>query len=71
LTFSIPIPFFDRKKPAHRRLAELSAEAHSQAASFIVDTALLGSLAKKRGMVREAMSRTVERIDELVADVLA
>ena len=67
----LPIPIFDEKKPSHRKLAKLSAEAHRVAVDFIAATTLPGSLAKKRSMVREAVSETVEQIDALVAGLLA
>lgn len=67
----LPIPLFDEKKTAHRTLAELSAEAHCQAAAFITATDLPDSLAKKRGIVREALSATIEQIDAIIAGVIA
>ena len=67
----LPIPFFDEKKPDHRKLAKLSVEAHSQAVAFIGAATLPDSLAKKRGMVREAVSGTIEQIDAIVAGVLS
>jgi hypothetical protein len=41
------------------------------AVNFIAATTLPDSLAKKRCMVREAVSKTIEQIDALVAGVLA
>jgi hypothetical protein len=67
----LPIPSFDEKKPNHRKLADLSAEAHRRASAYIGATSLPHSLARKRGMVREAVSETVNQIDALVAGVLA
>ena len=67
----LPIPIFEEKKPIHRELVKLSAEAHRVAVGFIAATTLPDSLAKKRGMVREAASETIEQIDALVAELLA
>jgi hypothetical protein len=67
----LPIPVFDEKKSNHQKLARLSTQAHSQAAAFITATTLPDSLAKKRGMVRKAVSATIEQIDAIVAEVLA
>jgi hypothetical protein len=67
----LPIPSFDNKKPSHRKLAKLGVEAHGLAVDFIAATTLPDSLAKKRGMVREAVSETIEQIDSLVAELLA
>ena len=67
----LPIPSFDNKKPSHRKLAKLGVEAHGLAVDFIAATTLPDSLAKKRGMVREAASGTIEQIDALVAELLA
>ena len=67
----LPIPVFDEKKANHRKLAALSAEAHRQAAAFVTATDLPNSLAKKRGMVREALCATIEQIDAIVAGVIA
>jgi len=66
----LPIPLFDENKPNHRRLAKLSAEAHSQAARFIAASALPDSLAKKREMVRKAVSETIQEIDAIVETLL-
>jgi len=67
----LPIPFYDEKKREHRKLAELSAKAHCSAAAYIAATTLPDSLGKRRGMVREAVSETIDEIDTLVAGVLA
>ena len=67
----LPIPIFNEKNPSHRKLAQLSAEAHDLVVDSIAATALPKSLAKKRGMVREAVSETLEQIDALVAPLLA
>jgi hypothetical protein len=66
----LPIPSFDQNKPDHRRLASLSAQAHGVAGAYIAATTLPDSLAKKRGMVREAVSPTIAQIDPLVAGLL-
>jgi len=67
----LPIPVFDEKKPYHRKLAKLSAEAHVQASQFIAAATLPDSLAKKRGMVREAVSGTIREINAIVEALLA
>ena len=67
----LPIPIFDRKKPNHRSLAKLGAEAHRQAAEFIGGTALPASLAKKRGWVRKAVTDRIQEIDALVEALLS
>jgi hypothetical protein len=66
-----PIPFFDEKKRGHCKLAELSSKAHRSAAAYIAATALPDSLAKRRGMVREAVTETIEQTNALVAEMLA
>jgi hypothetical protein len=66
----LPIPFFNDKKAQHRKLAKLSADAHRQAADFVAATTLPDSLAKKRGMVREAVNDTIEQIDAIVEGLL-
>ena len=67
----LPIPLFDEKKPHHRKLANLSTEAHRQAAHFTAATTMPDSLAKKRGMVREAVTDAIQEIDAIVEALLA
>jgi hypothetical protein len=67
----LPIPIFDRKKPNHRSLAKLGVEGRRQAAEFIGGTALPASLAKKRGMVRKAVTDRIQEIDALVEPLLS
>lgn len=67
----LPIPSFDEKEPHHRKLAELGAEAHHQAAVFIEETTLSDSLGKRRGMVREVVADTIQEIDAIVEALLA
>jgi hypothetical protein len=69
--FELPIPFFDEDKFDHRRLAELSKEAHRRATAYIAATLLPDSLGTRRAMVRKAVSETIEQIDSIVTRVLA
>ena len=67
----LPIPVFDEKKMVHRTLAKLGKDAHAQATSFISANILPDSLAKKRGMVREAVRDIIVEIDEIVEGILS
>jgi hypothetical protein len=62
---------FDKNKAEHRKLAELSAQAHADAAKFIAATELPDSIAKRRGMTRVAASKTLYQIDSIVAAILS
>ncbi len=61
----LPIPLFDAKIAAHRKLAELGSEAHRQAQvlvkdhNFPMDT----SLARQRAYIRTALEDTLGKID--------
>jgi hypothetical protein len=66
----LPIPIFDAENSAHSKLAELSADAHRNAAAYVAATVLPDSLAKRRGMVRKAVNQTIEQIDVLAAGIL-
>jgi hypothetical protein len=67
----LPIPVFDEKNSDHRRLAELSTEAHRSAAAYVAATTLPNSLAQRRGLVRKLVSETIDQIDVLAVGVLA
>jgi hypothetical protein len=68
----LPIPLFDAKIAAHRKLAELGLEAHRQAQvlvkdhNFPMDT----SLARQRAYIRTALEDTLGKIDALVKSLL-
>jgi hypothetical protein len=67
----LAIPNFDKNSSDHRRLAALSADAHRRAAAYVGVTSLPDSLARKRGMVRGAVSEIIAQIDAVVAGLLA
>ena len=67
----LPIPIFDKAKPDHCKLADLSAGAHRDAAAYVAATTLPASLAKRRGMVRKAVTEAIEKIDGLAAKMLS
>jgi hypothetical protein len=70
LAWRLPIPRFDRRHPAHARLAELSNECHQ-----IVDKMRPGltarSPARRREVVRVETAGFLAEIDVIVASLLA
>ncbi len=67
----VPIPAFDSGIESHRELAALGARAQGEADHFVAATELPSSLAKRRALVRTALSKSLTEIDEIVGRLLA
>jgi len=68
----LPIPLFDAKIAAHRKLSKLGGEAHRQAQILVKDHnfPLDASLARQRAYIRTALEDTLAEIDGLVKSLL-
>jgi len=66
----LPFPLFDDRNSDHRRLVQLSKEAHELATSKIRIMKLPDSLAKRRGLVRQAVLGITREIDQVVSHLL-
>ena len=65
----LPIPLFDARKPEHAALATLGREARKAAAGAVEAAEAEGwpgGLARRRAIVRSAISDVMGRIDEAV-----
>lgn len=66
----LPIPMFNPKTPAHRRLAALGADAASRATDVVAASALPRSLGRQRAIVRESLAGILASIGEEVRGIL-
>ena len=66
----IPIPQFDKSDTTHMRLAEIGKFSSEKVEDFAKSGALVGTLAKRRGTVRELLAAQLGEIDGLVEKML-
>lgn len=68
----LPIPTFNHENKAHTNIAKLGAQAREEAAKLISSAALPAdsSIALQRGFVRLNLKSIMEKIDDLVANLL-
>ena len=68
----LPIPQFDEKNAAHRRLTELGEACRANVAQWLTSggAGKIKSIGKLRGMVREMLKEELKEIDALVEKIL-
>lgn len=68
----LPLPQFDAKNPAHRRLAEVGKECSEQVAQWIASggAGKIKSIGKLRSLVRRMLHHELAEIDALVKETL-
>lgn len=66
----VPIPRFDPHDAAHRRLAELGAQAHAEAARIAPRLTPSRLLGRQRSEMRKALGTILAEIDAIVGQIL-
>lgn len=66
----LPIPSFKSSDSVHRKLAKLGAKAARESSAYIASANLPSSLARRRGLVRQAIVSTLKEIDNAVEELL-
>lgn len=66
----LPIPQFDKGDKHHQRLAGIGKESADKVESFATSGGLAGTLAKRRGVIRELLSKELGEIDDIVQRIL-
>ena len=67
---SVPIPHFDTRSPAQRRLAELGCEAQQEAQRIAPTLASFRLLGRQRSAMRGELATILEEIDGIVRKLL-
>ena len=68
----LPIPKFDPEDPNHTRLAEIGEVCHEKVNQWIENKGMgkVKSIGKMRTMVREMLANELQKIDEIVREII-